>query len=100
MDMLPWKLTTLAGNHSDFASQRSAHHLCEEHFYYATWDGNFEICSSQWKDIFFLVICILYIDIYVDIDMFMSEIDGHIIDLLRESFFLVSDIGWCRETEW
>lgn len=36
---------------------------------------------------FFLVICILYIDIYVDIDMFMSEIDGHIIDLLRESFF-------------
>lgn len=49
---------------------------------------------------FFLVICILYIDIYVDIDMFMSEIDGHIIDLLRESFFLVSDIGWCRETEW
>ena len=45
-----------------------------------------------------------FIDIYVDIDMFMCtyvmcEIDGHIIHLLRESFFSVSDIGWCRP-EW
>ena len=56
LDMLPWKHTTLAGNHQDFASQGSAYRQCKEHIYNATWDTTFEI-RIEWWNREILVIC-------------------------------------------